>query len=133
MPPISGYSGLERVRQYVLRSGRFLMGKDGIVVARLLTAIQDDPVLRLEFLERVYSPNTREIQVAVEDAIREGQLPPTNVAQFLDMVFGPIITRLLIRHEPIREPFVNSVFEHVVAGVKANATKVAAGSESEPT
>ena len=122
LPLSSGRSPLERIRQYVLSLGRFLMGKDGVVVARLLTAIQDNPALREEFLERVYSPRTKVIRAAVKDAIREGQLPSgTDVGEFLDMIFGPLITRLLIRHEPIRESFVISVFDHVVASTKALA------------
>jgi AcrR family transcriptional regulator len=117
-------SPLERLRHHFVQSGRFMMSKDGIVVARLLAAIQDDSALREEFLERVHSPGNKEMRAAVKDAIREGQLPPkTNINDFLDMIAGPLITRLLIRHEPIRESFVISVFDHVVASTRILATQ----------
>jgi AcrR family transcriptional regulator len=115
-------SPLECLRQYLLQFGRFLMGGNGIVVARLLTAIQDDPVLRDEFLERVQSPRSKATRSAVREAIRAGQLPAkTNVSDFLDMLFGPILVRLLIRNEPIRESFVISVFDHVVSSTRSLA------------
>jgi hypothetical protein len=37
------------------------------------------------------------------------------------MLFGPILVRLLIRNEPIRESFVNSVFDHVVSSTRSLA------------
>jgi len=37
----------------------------------------------------------------------------------LDTIIGPLLTRLLIRHEQIDEEFVISVFDRVVAGTIA--------------
>jgi hypothetical protein len=111
---------LERLKEYVLQVGRFFTGKNGIVVARLLTAIQDNPILHKEFLERVYSPRDKEFRAIVRDAIRMRQLPAdTEVSVFLETIMGPLLTRLLIRHEQIDEAFVLSVFDRVVAGTTA--------------
>jgi AcrR family transcriptional regulator len=113
-------SPLERLKEYVLQVGRFLTGENGIVVARLLTAIQDNPILRKEFLERVYSPRDKEIRAVVKEAIQKRQLPAgTEGSVLLDTIIGPLLARLLIRHERIDEPFVISVFNHVVAGAIA--------------
>jgi AcrR family transcriptional regulator len=113
-------SPLERLREYALQVGRFFTGENGIVVARLLTAIQDNPTLRKEFMERVYSPRDGEFRAIVEEAIKKRQLPAgTEVSVFLDTIVGPLLTRLLIRHEQIDEPFVLSVFNRVVAGTIA--------------
>jgi AcrR family transcriptional regulator len=123
-------SPLERLKEYVLQIGRFFTGKDGIVVARLLTAIQDNPILRKEFFERVYSPREKEIRAVVKEAIKTRQLPSdTEVSVFLDTIVGPLLTRLIIRHEQIDEPFVVSVFERVVAGTIAQH---AAGTGAKP-
>jgi len=108
---------LERLKEYVLQVGRFFTGENGIVVARLLTAIQDNAVLRKEFLERVYSPRDREIRALVKEAIERRQLPAdVEVSVFLDTIIGPLLARLLIRHEQIDEAFVAAVFDRVVAG-----------------
>jgi hypothetical protein len=101
----------------VLQIGRFFTGENGIVVTRLLTAIQDNATLRKEFLERVYSPREKEIRSLVNEAVERGQLPAEmEVGVFLDTIIGPLLTRLLIRHEQIDEAFVAAVFDRVVAG-----------------
>ena len=113
---------LDRLRDYVLQVGRFFTGKSGIVVARLLTAIQDNALLRQEFVEQIYAPRDRENMAVVEEAIRMRQLPAnTEMRLFLDSIFGPLLVRLLIRHEPIDEAYVLAVFDHVVAGANARA------------
>jgi AcrR family transcriptional regulator len=111
---------LERLKEYVLQVGRFFTGRNGIVVARLLTAIQDNPILHREFLERVYSPRDKEFRAIVNEAIKKRQLPAdTEVSVFLETIMGPLLTRLLIRHEQIDESFVISVFDRIVAGTTA--------------
>jgi AcrR family transcriptional regulator len=111
---------LERLKEYVLQVGRFFTGKNGIVSARLLTAIQDNSTLRKEFMERAYSPRDKEIRAVVKEAIRLRQLPAAmEVSVFLDSIIGPLLARLLIHHQQIDEAFVISVFDRVVAGTIA--------------
>jgi AcrR family transcriptional regulator len=113
---------LERLRDYVLQVGRSFMGRHGKVVARLLTAIQDNSVLRQEYNDQFYSPRNREILAVVEQAVAEGDLPANLNAQlFKDTIFGPLLARLLIRHEPIDESNVVAVFNNAVAGARATA------------
>ena len=112
---------LERLRDHILQLARLLMGENGIVVARVIAAIQDNPVLRNEFQQRLFSPRSLETGAVVKEAIRKGQLPPgTDVNDFLDSIVGPMLCRLLIRHERIHEQFVSAVFDRVVAGTKAS-------------
>ena len=47
------------------------------------------------------------------------QLTHISSFDFLDMVFGPIITKLIVQNEPIRESFAISVFDHVVNSTKS--------------
>lgn len=111
---------LKRLKEYVIQVGRFFTGKNGIVVARLLTAIQDNPILHKEFLTRVYSPRDKEFRAIVKEAIKKRQLPAnTEVSVFLETMIGPLLARLLMRHEQIDEAFVISVFDWVVAGTIA--------------
>jgi AcrR family transcriptional regulator len=111
---------LERFKEYILQVGRTFTGENGIVVARLLAAIQDNPTLRKEFLERVYLPRDKEMRTVVKEAIKLRQLPVAmEVSVFLDSIIGPLLARLLIRHEQIDEAFVISVFDGVVAGAIA--------------
>jgi len=116
-------SPLERLRDYAFKVGRLFTGKHGIVTARLLTAIQDNDVLRQEFVEKFYLPQKRELWAIVKKAIEERQLPPqTEVTFFLDSIFGPMLMRLLLHHEEIDKGFVASAFDHAVAGTSAMST-----------
>ena len=115
-------SPLDRLKGYVLQVGRSFMGKNGKVVARLFTAIQDNDALRQEYIDQLYSPRTREIRAVIEQAIEAEELPANlDVQVFKDAVFGPLLARLLIRHEPIDEAYVVAVFDQVVAGARAIA------------
>ena len=122
-------SPLERLKENILQVGRSFTGRSGIVTARLLTAIQDNPILRKEFMERVYPPRDKEIRAVVKEAIQLRQLPAAmDVSVFLDSIIGPLLARLLISHEQIDEAFVISVFHQVVAGTVAQD---AAGKSSQ--
>lgn len=114
---------LERLKKYTLQLGRFFTGENGIVTARLLTAIQDNPLLRKEFLARVYLPRDQEVRAVVKEAIHLRQLPAAmEMSTFLDSIIGPLLARLLLHHEQIDEAFVISVFDRVVAGTLAQGT-----------
>jgi AcrR family transcriptional regulator len=116
---------LERLKEYVLQVGRFFTGENGIVVARLLTAIQENPTLHKEFLKRVYYPRDKQFRTIVSEAIKERQLPAdTEPIAFLETIIGPLLTRLLIRHKRINELFVISVFDRVVAGATTSSGPV---------
>jgi len=120
--PLCEGTPLQRLKQYVLLVGRFFSGESGVVVARLLTAIQDNPTLRREFMEQAFSPRNDEFRAIVREAMEQRQLPAeTVVTDFLDTIIGPLLTRLLFRHKEIDEDFVSAVFDRVVAGTIAQA------------
>lgn len=111
---------LERLREYILQVGHFFIGANGIVAARLLTAIQDNRILRNDFLKRVYSPREKEVRATVKEAIKRGELPGNlEIDMFLDSLVGPLLARLLIRHERIDKAYVAAVFDQVVAATRA--------------
>lgn len=111
---------LERFKEYILQVGRFFTGDNGIVVARLIGAIQDNATLREQFLERVSLPREEEIRGIVNEAIKRGDLPADlKITVFLDSIIGPLLARLLFHHERIDESFVSDVFEQVLAGTAA--------------
>jgi AcrR family transcriptional regulator len=111
---------LERLKGYILQVGRFFTGANGVVTARLLTAIQDNSILRNDFLKRVYSPREKELRATVKEAIKRGDLPAELKSNlFLDSIVGPLLARLLIRHERIDESYVVAIFDQVVAATRA--------------
>src|SRR5260370_31906310 len=88
---------LERLKRHAIKLGHFLMGTHGVVVARLLTAIQDDPGLKKAFFERVgQAPQSKELPAGGKEAIRAGGRPAkTNNSEFPRMRFGTLVQKLL--------------------------------------
>jgi AcrR family transcriptional regulator len=118
--PVQDGPPLVQLRLHIHQVGRFFSGENGIVVVRLLTAIQDNATLRKEFLKQVYSPRDKEIRGIVNAAIKNGDLPADlRVTVFLDSIVGPLLARLLFRQEKIDKEFVESVFRQGVAGAMA--------------
>jgi hypothetical protein len=104
----------------VLQIGRAFAGRTGFIVVKLLAAIQDNPKLRKEFVKRILTPRDFEVRSVVKEAIEMRQLPRgMKVGAFLDSIVGPLLARLLFRHERIDEEFVIAVFDAVVAGTIA--------------
>ena len=96
------------------------------MIARLLTAIQDNAVLREDFLSRVIQPQTQDKHDLIKAAIAAGDLPAnTDIPFFLDILFGPLIGRLLKHQGVVDDAFVSAVFDHVVAGARALAAEKA--------
>ncbi|MGB8261303.1 MAG: TetR-like C-terminal domain-containing protein [Terracidiphilus sp.] len=111
---------LERLKGWVQQMGRFFSGENGIVVTRLLAAIQDSPNLRKEFLATIYAPREKEAHAIAEEAIRRGDLPADlGIRVFFDSIVGPLLVRLFLHREEIDDSFVSAVFDQVVAGARA--------------
>ncbi len=113
-------SPLQRIREHAIAAGRFLQGEDGLVAARLLSAIQENPKLRRHFSERFYVPHSSEMMGLAQQAVELGELPrKTNLRLFLDMQFGACITRMLMRDEPIKWSDAALSFDLAVAGARS--------------
>ncbi len=120
--PESTGTPLERLRQGFMRTSRLLRGKTGIVTARLLTALQDDLALRNEFNQRVQLPWTGRTEKLVQEAITAGELPRRlKPRQFIEMLYSPLIIRLLLRTDPITESFAERQFAQVLLATNALA------------
>ncbi len=112
-------SPLERIREHVVESGKFLEGENGLVAARLLAAIQDNAQLRDEFGQKFYLPHTSEMMALAKQAVEAGELPPqTDLKLFLDSLFGPCLVRMMMRHESIRWADSALAFDIAVAGAR---------------
>lgn len=115
-PPQKG-TPLRQLREHIVGFTRSLEGKQGRVVARLLTAIQDDEKLREAFIQRLYLPRCGKFRAIAQEAVNVGELPPgTNIDLLLDMIFGTILGRLLLRHEVIKAADIQKTFDIAIAG-----------------
>ena len=122
---------LARLRRYCLRLVDFLKSDNGQVFLRLMLAIQDDPVLRMAFYEKVYLPRRGEGRAVVQEAITAGELPSTvDPDCMINLLIGPLILPSLLGQE-INTKSVQTIFDSIVNAswaktflVKAPATAI---------
>jgi len=120
MKPVLAVSGtgspLARLRRYVVYVAEFLASDDGVIMARLVTAIHDDKRLQQIFLERYVMPRRQMQRRFVGEAIASGQLKRGTDAELLiDALNGPLFFRWLQGHAPLDEGFAERIFERVIS------------------
>ncbi len=95
----------------------------GQIVATVIGAGQSDPEILQAFRAYWVEPRRIEARRLLRLAMRKGEvrsdLDPDTV---LDLLYGPLYLRLLLKHAPLDEGFVNTVFE-VVSPVLAASGK----------
>jgi hypothetical protein len=83
----------------------------GQIVATVIGAGQSEPEILEAFRAHWIEPRRVEARRLLRQAIKNGEiradLDPDTV---LDLLYGPLYLRLLLKHAPLDENFVNSVF-----------------------
>jgi AcrR family transcriptional regulator len=112
-------SPLVRLRKFCLRLIDYLKSENGKVFLRLMLAIQDDPVLRMAFYEKVYQPRRGEGRAVIQEAIAAGELPGTvNPDYLINLLIGPLILPALLGQE-INSKSVEAIFDFIVNAYSA--------------
>lgn len=109
----------EVIRAQLKVTLELLCGFFGKVSAQIIAAGQcDDEVLR-EYVER-YMRHRRAMTVErIESAQASGEFKRQIDPQVLvDMIYGPIYYRLLIKHQPLNQEFGEELLDHIMAYVK---------------
>jgi len=102
----------------VLRSPR------GCIVRAIIAAGQSDPELLVEFRKRLLRPRRQEAYETLRRGIVRGELPPyLDLDLVLDMLYGAIYMRFLIRHDELTEEYVRDVLSVVLKGAAAQNGK----------
>lgn len=115
-------SPLARLRKFCLRLVDFLKSENGQVFLRLMLAIQDDPVLRRAFYEKVYQPRRGEGRAVVQEAIAAGELPSTvDPDCMINLLIGPLILPALLGQE-INTKSIQTIFDFIVKAYLAKST-----------
>jgi len=98
----------------ILRSSR------ACVVRAIIGAGQSDPSLLEEFRNRLLRPRRQEAYRTLRRGIERGELPRNlDLDLVLDMLYGAIYMRFLIRHDELNEHYVEEVCRVVLEGVAA--------------
>jgi len=92
----------------------------GQLLRALLGEAQRDPEVATALIDGVFHPRSDASSRAIRRAQAEGSLrediPPLLA---VDLLFGPIFYRMLVRHQPLNDAYVGQVFKYVTEGLKA--------------
>jgi AcrR family transcriptional regulator len=93
----------------------------GRIVAALVGGGQSDPELLDAFRERFLWPRRREAYKTLRRGIERGELPGNlDLDLVLDILYGSIYMRFLIRHAQLSESYVEQVCRIVLGGAAEN-------------
>lgn len=98
----------------------------GRVLAALIAAVHTDPEFADRYRARFVESRRAPARALIERAIERGELPAAvDVDMALDLIYGPLYHRLLHRHAPLDENFVEAVMDTVLRGLTAAPGAVA--------
>jgi len=86
----------------------------GQIVATVIGAGQSEPEILEAFRSHWVEPRRMEVRTLLQQAIASGELrADLDADTALDLLYGPLYMRLLVRHAPLNEAFVDRVFKIV--------------------
>lgn len=116
MRPLADYKDAptlrEKFRRQLADTARYLTSDEGAPLIALIAAKQADPQLAREFAERYAVPRRARLRAMIREGVERGELAPVKDDDALiDMIYGPIYYRILVRGGPIDEHFVDTVVD----------------------
>ena len=114
----SGGMVLDSIHQQMKRWVVIFQSPLGQIVATVVGAGQSDPEILKAFRAHWVEPRRKEVRGLLQQAMKNGELrsdlaPDT----MLDLFYGPLYLRLVLKHAPLDEDFVNTVFALVSSTV----------------
>jgi AcrR family transcriptional regulator len=111
----------EAIRQQAKELVRLLNGTFGKVSAQIIAEGQSDPTVIADYREN-YVRMRRNLTIPViERGYASGEFKRRVEPHLLiDMIYGPIYYRLLVRYLPLDQQFIDDLLGHVLAYLKGN-------------
>ena len=115
LPPIQNLRAVELIRVAVPGLIRLFNGPFGKVAAEMIAEGQSDPAVLREFRNRYVLKRRAVLAKAFKEELAAGRLKgPVDHDLLLDLIFGPIYYRLLVKHQPLDQAFGTALVEHVL-------------------
>lgn len=88
----------------------------------LTVEIQTDPVIAADLVRRLLRPQLEAVAARIRVGIGSGEVAPgADVDVAVEMLFGPVFHRWLLRTAPLGEDFATAVVSMVMAGLRPDA------------
>jgi len=118
---------LESIHQQMKRWAHIFRSPLGQIVATVIGAGQSEPEILEAFRTHWVEPRRVEARALLEQAKQKGEIGrDLDPDLILDLLYGPLYLRLLLRHAPLNEECVNTVFRIVSPTLSPVATERAA-------
>jgi AcrR family transcriptional regulator len=112
-------SAEDAIRTQVRELIRLLDGFFGKVAAEIIAEGQSDPEVLREYHERYMSKRRAFSLEVIERARASGEFPrQIDPDLLIDMIYGPIYYRHLVRHRPLDRAFGEELVDHLMAYLK---------------
>jgi AcrR family transcriptional regulator len=120
LPAPGARNAEEAIRSLVRQLIRRFNGFAGKVAAEILAEGQSEPSVLQEYRDRYLSKRRACATEVIERAQASGEFRKDIDPQVLiDMIFGPIYYRRLVRHQKLDERFGDELVDHIISYVKS--------------
>ena len=106
---------------------RVLSGDEGRIVAQIVAEGQCDSEALESFRDRFLNPRRTAARQVILQGIESGEFAPDLDADLaMDILYGPIYYRLLVKHLPLDEAFASALPKQAVSMLAADTDKTLA-------
>lgn len=113
---------MESIRKQMLRWAPIFRSPLGQIVATVIGAGQSDPEILAAFRAHWVEPRRIELRRRLRSAMKNGEIRrDLNPDTVLDLLYGPLYLRLLLKHAPLDEKFVSTAFKVISPALSAKA------------
>ena len=118
-PPPTGPDPVRALRTELSRIAKSVAALPGRLLLALASEGQTDPEVRAALTKGLFQPRRSATAKVVRQAQAAGELrKDVHPDVLIDLLYGPIFYRRLLRQEPTSEAFVRQVFEKAMEGVR---------------
>lgn len=111
-------SAREDIRQQMKQLVTVMVSSRGQMIAMLIGGGQTDPELIEAFRENWLTPRRRAGGQVIRKGMERGELKANiDIDVMIDALYSPLFYRLLLKHAPLTEPFVDALVDAVMQGL----------------
>ncbi len=117
---IASTGSVEKViREQMKRWTRIFRSSLGQVIAAVIGAGQSNPEMLEAFRKHYVEPRRTEARRLLREAMRSGEIrADLNPDTILDLLYGPLYMRMLLRHTELNDELPDTVFDVVMPGLR---------------
>ena len=111
-------STMNDFNEHLKAAVRFYTSPSGRMLAEFIVEGQSDPEFLALFRERFQQPRRKELRMIWERGVARGEVDrEVDVELVIDLIFGPVVYRLLGGHNPLNDAEAEAIVQGVFRGI----------------